>query len=153
MSVEPEPIDRLGTVLQAVADQLPNGVNALIGGINEVARASSENRVVFEPATRQLNPPNINGSLATRVETVRLHIWGATLPEVEELEERLLNTLVRACTWSFSTGAGAWDLSASGQSGVVAVQEINIHIPIMRRFVEAPLTFEPLTRGFVATLP
>ncbi len=144
MSLPPQPINRLQTVLEALKEQLPDDITVLIGGIDALAAASAENRIVMEPLTRQLAGASMAGAIATRIETVRFHIWGETIADVEELEELLINAVMRATTRAVS-GTGAWDFAAAGQHGVVAVQEIAFQIPVMRRTAgKTPLEFAPL---------
>lgn len=156
-ALAPPPIDRLEAVLKAIAGMLPDGIKVRIGSINERAKLDSATRVLFEPFGRRIAAGSGGAeggtrALFTRIERVRVHIWGATISEAEELEEVLFNLLVQAATWSIEIGEGLWDLPASGQRGVVLTQEFSILIPVIRRQQTAPLTFEPLDTAIESPL-
>jgi hypothetical protein len=147
MSVPAEPIHRLGDVLRAIGEQLKamssgDDIVYRIGGEDEVARNDPANRIVMEPGERTYEAPHGTKVLMTRVETVRMHIWGSTMAVVEELEERLINAIIRVCHWSVRPGTGSWRLKTASTRGLVVIQEMQFLIPIQRRETFAALVFE-----------
>jgi hypothetical protein len=136
-------IRRLGSILDAIKPYLPDDVVYRIGGREEVARQDPARRIVMQPWQRAYEAPHKTGgpggALFTRVETVRMHIWGKNLDEVEELEELLVNAIVRVATWTVRPGTGTWALKANADRGFVAVQDMSFLIPIIRRVVSVPL--------------
>ncbi len=140
------PIRRLAAVLEDIKGQLPPTVIYRVGGADELARTDPANRIVMEPATRVYEAGHGGRrALFTRVETVRMHIWGKTMDDVEELEELLINAIIKSVTWSIRPGTGTWSLKALSARGFLVVQEMSFLIPIVRREAFAPFTDGPLT--------
>jgi hypothetical protein len=139
------PIRRLAAVLADIGTRLPPTVVYRVGGQDEIARADPSNRIVMEPAQRGYEAPHgAQRALFTRVETVRMHIWGKSMDDVEELEELLINAIVQAVTWSIRPGTGTWNLKALSARGFLVTQEMNFLIPIVRRETFAPFTDGPV---------
>jgi hypothetical protein len=139
------PIRRLAAILEDIRAQLPPDVVYRVGGTDEAARNDPANRIVMEPSTRTYEAPHgAPRALYTRVETVRMHIWGATIDDVEELEELLINAIIKSVSWAVRPGTGAWNLKALSTRGFKVIQEISFLIPIVRRESKAPLTDGPL---------
>jgi hypothetical protein len=140
------PINRLGLVLATIGEELPEGISYKVGGADEIAKLGSPNRIVMEPRGRSYEGSRGGaGTLFTRVETVRAHIWGKSMAGVEELEELLINAIVKTVSWAVRPGDGEWLLEAVTTRGFVVLQDIQFLIPILRRQKTAPLTeFENL---------
>ena len=139
------PVRRLAAILDDIGAQLPVGTVYRIGGPDEVARADPSNRIVMEPSTRSYEAPHgAPRALFTRVESVRMHIWGKSMDDVEELEELLINAIIKSVTWAVRPGTGAWRLKALSERGYLVTQEMSFLIPIVRREQHAPMTDGPL---------
>jgi hypothetical protein len=124
----------LGAILDAIEAQLPADVVYRVGGIDEIARTDPARRVLMEPASRSYEASHgASRALFTRVETVRMHIWCKTIDEVEELEELLVNAIIKSVAWAVRPGTGSWRLRAVSERGFVAIQEMSFLIPILRR--------------------
>jgi hypothetical protein len=135
------PINRLGLVLKTIGDELPDGIAYAVGGPDEIAKLGGPNRIVMEPTGRGYEGARgAAGALFMRVETVRAHIWGRSMAAVEELEEVLINAIVKSVSWAIRPGNGQWVPEAITNRGLALVQEIQFLIPIMRRQKTAPLT-------------
>jgi hypothetical protein len=139
------PIKRLAAILDDIKAQLPADVIYRVGGLDETARNDASNRIVMEPSTRSYEGGHgAARSLYTRVEQVRMHIWGATIDDVEELEELLINAIIKSVSWAVRPGTGAWQLKALSTRGFKVIQEMSFLIPIVRRELHAPRTDGPL---------
>jgi hypothetical protein len=141
----PPPIRRLAAIFDEIKAELPDDVVFRVGGPDEAARNDPSNRIVMEPSSRAYEGGHgIGRALLTRVEIVRMHIWGKTMDDVEELEELLINAIVKAVSWAIRPGTGAWRLKALSERGFLVTQEMAFLIPILRRELKAPLTEGPL---------
>lgn len=145
-------INRLGAVLEAILKELPDGIVKRIGGALELAKTDAPPRVVLEPVSAVIEAPHgVKGALFTRAETVRAHIWGRDMSEVEELVELLFNGIVRVASWSFTAGSSQWKGEGATARGAGATYDIVLKIPILRREAVATLTDGGLTAEFVNT--
>jgi hypothetical protein len=145
-----QPIRRLAAVLEAIHAELPGEIVYRVGGEEELAKNDPARRVVMEPRTRRWEAGHGAGqgpsgvvvrALWTRVELVRMHIWGGSMEQVEEIEEVLANAIVKVCAWAVRPAGGEWVGSGHNQRGLVATQDLEFLIPIVRRETKAPLTF------------
>lgn len=144
-------IKRLRTALDQIGELLP-GIRYRVGGKSEIERHDSPPRIVMEPRGFVLEPNHgAAGALFTRVETVRAHIWGKDMEQVEELQELLANAVVKVAGWSIQGGSGEWNDDGILQKGAVATLDLSFKIPVMRRHGRAPLVLaEPLGTEFVS---
>ena len=135
----------LSAIFDAIKAQLPPTVVYRVGGRDELAKTDPSNRIVMEPSTRTYEGSHgAPRSLLTKVENVRMHIWGDSIAAVEELEEQLINAIIAAVSWTVRPGTGAWTLKALSGRGFLVTQEMSFLIPINRRALTAPFTDGPL---------
>lgn len=148
-----ENISRLGTILAAIGKRLPKDVIYRVGGRDEVAKMDAARRIVMEPWQRAYEGAHrAGGQLFTRLETVRMHIWGSDHDEVEELEELLVNAIIATVTWAVRPGTGSWRNKGESGRGVLAVQEMGFLVPIIRREEVAALPADGEITGEIEAL-
>lgn len=161
MSSITEPRSQLEAFLTALGESLPDDITFRIGGEEELARNDLPPRVVCEPTTRVLGggkvlPPEPGArtpqrTLFTRAETVRLHMWGDTMAQAEELEAIVFNKLVNLASWSAVPTQGFWVNPSANERGHTIVQDMVVEVPLLRREKFAPLTIGAITTEIEGT--
>lgn len=141
--------------LDAIKSRLAADIVFRIGGPDEIAKNDYARRIVMVPTTRTYQSGGVIGNgirtLATVVDTVVAHIWGGTMGEVEELEDALVNAIVRALGQNYRPGDGDWIPKTSSTRGWVARQTFNFSRPIIREEAKAPIVGEMPIAGTIVT--
>lgn len=145
-------VNNLEAILERILKELPDDVETRIGGGMALQKNDSPPRIVLQPVSLVLEPSHsAGGALFTRAELVRVHVWGKTYGQVEELVTLFANAVNRVVVWSAREGAGGeWREAGHMTRGQAVVFDIVIRIPVPRIERRALLTLaEPHTTDIV----
>jgi hypothetical protein len=150
MNQEP-PVQRLETVLGAIKAELPQDIFFSVGQEKELARMQSPPRIVMEPLRFAITSSRGGKeALYTRLETVRVHVWGRSMADAEDLTEVLLNAARKVVAAAMEPGEGEWEMGGVTDRGVEVLFDLVFWIPVIRRASRARfLPLDPMTMDVV----
>lgn len=124
----------IADVFNDVATQLQYVGDSYLGG-ERVRESEAPNRYVWVPVHERLDGPQAHGgnprSLADRIVTIEVHMWGPDLAGTERLLQAFITALRKTVNGrNFTTGQLRWISGEFTHDGMVLVLPVDLRLPL-----------------------